>query len=54
MEILGDAIAMQKYSNQSQKAITLLNISGNQAEFVYYSSLSIDLNIIAIGIGSAK
>ena len=54
METLEAAVAMQKYPNQSQKAIILTDLSGNQAEFGYYGSLSTDLNIIAIGIGIAK
>ena len=54
METLEAAIAMQKYTNQSQKAIVLTNLSGNQAEFGYYGTLSTDLNIIAIGIGISK
>lgn len=54
METLETAVAMQKYPNQSQKAIVLTDLSGNQAEFGYYGSLSTDLNIIAIGIGIAK
>ena len=45
---------MQRFKNQSQKAIVLTDLSGNQAEFGYYGTLYYDLNIIAIGVGIAK
>lgn len=54
IETISGAVAIQQFANQSQKAIALLNMSGNQAEFGYYGSLSADLQIIAIATGSAK
>lgn len=54
IKTLEGAIAMQRFKNQSQKAIVLTDLSGNQAEFGYYGTLSYDLNIIAIGVGIAK
>ena len=46
------AVAIQRFANQSQKAIVLRDISNNTVEFGYYGSLSVDLQIIAIALGT--
>ena len=46
------AVAIQRFANQSQKAIVLRDIVNNTVEFGYYGSLSVDLQIVAIALGT--
>lgn len=49
---IDSAVAIQRFSNQSQKAIVLRDIINNTVEFGYCGSLSVDLQIVDIALGT--